>query len=42
MQNALQLNNGNGSFSETGYLCIYAIEWSWCPLIADLDNDGYV
>lgn len=42
MQNALQLNNGDGSFSETGSLSgVAASEWSWSPLLADLDNDGY-
>lgn len=42
MQNALQLNNGNGSFSETAYLSgIAATEWSWSPIIADFNNDSY-
>ena len=41
MQNALQLNNGNGTFSETGNISgISATEWSWSPLIADYNNDG--
>ena len=42
MQNTLQLNQGNGNFSEVAYFSgIAATEWSWSPLLADFDNDGY-
>lgn len=41
MQNCLQVNNGNGKFSETAfYSGVSSSDWSWGALLFDADNDG--
>jgi hypothetical protein len=47
VRNVLQLNSGANSsghpiFSDIGFMAdVYQTDWSWCPLVADFDNDGY-
>ena len=42
IQNTLQLNNGNNSFSEVAYFSgVAKTDWSWAGLLFDMDNDGY-
>ena len=41
-QNSLQWNQGDGHFSETGFMSgIAATDWSWGALSFDFDNDSY-
>jgi hypothetical protein len=47
VRNVLQLNRGMSPeghpvYSEVGFMAgIYETDWSWCPLAADFDNDGF-
>ena len=41
IQNTLQLNNGNNTFSEVAYFSgVAKTDWSWAGLLFDMDNDG--
>ena len=41
IQNTLQLNNGNSTFSEVAYHSgVAKTDWSWAGLLFDMDNDG--
>ena len=40
--NAMHINHGDGSFGDVAHLAGMAYtDWSWSPLLADLDNDGW-
>ena len=42
LANCLQLNNGDGTFSEIAqYAGVFATDWSWGALCFDFNNDGW-
>jgi hypothetical protein len=42
VKNVCQINNNGKSFSDVSYSANMAFtDWSWAPLVADFDNDGY-
>ena len=41
VRNHLQVNLGNGKFAEVALFSgVHASDWSWSPLLFDMDNDG--
>ena len=47
VRNVLQMNSGptpdgHPVFNDMGFMMgVYETDWSWCPLAADFDNDGF-
>jgi len=42
VRNNLQLNLGGNKFAEIGRLSgVWSTDWSWSPLLCDVDNDGF-
>ena len=43
MKNALQINRGDGYFSDLSYLYgVARSDWSWSPLFCDFNDDGFM
>ncbi len=47
VRNVLQINSGptplgHPVFTDVAFMAgVYQTDWSWCPLVADFDNDGF-